>query len=80
MIEFVILCTLLGGPLSGDLPCLPFQTMPLCLAAEEGLKVSLVTASTCTVVEVFNPSPTNATAPEMSPMPKPRPLKGERSA
>ena len=80
MMKFVMLCTLLDGPLSGDLPCLPFQTMPLCLAAEASLAASLVNVSTCTNVEIFNPSPNDATAPEMAPLPNPRPLKGERSA
>ena len=80
MIEFVMLCAMLEGPFQGALPCIPFDTMTQCIEAEGGLVPGFVDFSTCSVMEVFVPNNANSTAPEMSPLPAVKSLRGARLA
>ncbi len=80
MIQFAMLCAMLEGPFQGALPCIPFDTMAQCIEAEGDLVTGFVDFSTCSIMEVFVPSKSNSTAPEMSPLPIVKSLRGARLA
>jgi hypothetical protein len=74
MIPVAFLC----AHLSGGWGCLPLSTMADCLDAKSHLPMAIVTEGVCEVIEVL--APANPHAPELSPLPKPRPKREEATA
>jgi len=68
---------ILTAHLTGGFSMMPFDSEASCQAAMDLLPSTIVAEAECYPIEMLEPS--NLFAPEMAPIPKPKPKRGEKA-